>query len=169
MLEVSSEQWRSQFFTYIYARLPFGVCATWNPGGDASWWKGTRRLYSSSHTIFVSEENKLSKTQQDRSSCWLVLLLTLNIIYTRTAIPLSTIIYLWTLLYSYSCGSQVKAQPSSGHIFHARSCVRRNYPSEVMEIVSYCTKNGRMSRKVVSGKYLPSPNNVWRHWRHSRS
>ena len=38
-----------------------------------------------------------------------------------------------------------------------------------MEIVSYCTKSGRMSRKLVSGKYLfPSPGNVWRHW-HSRS
>ena len=36
---------------------------------------------------------------------------------------------LWTLLYSYSCGSQVKAQSPSGHIFHARSCVRRDYPS----------------------------------------
>ena len=44
-----------------------------------------------------------------------------------------------TLLYSYSCGSQVTAQPSSGHILHARSCVRRDYPSEVTEVVSYCT------------------------------
>ena len=56
--------------------------------------------------------------------------------------------------YSYSCGSQVKAQPSSGHIFQPRSCVRSDYPSEAMEIVSYCTKSGRMSRKLVSGKYL---------------
>ena len=59
--------------------------------------------------------------------------------------------------YSHSCGSQVKAQPSSGHIFHASSCVRRDYPSEVMmEIIYYCTinKSGRMSRKLASGKYL---------------
>ena len=59
-----------------------------------------------------------------------------------------------TLLYPSSCESQVKAQPSSGHIFHARSCVRRDYPSEVMEIVSYCAKSGRMSRTLVTGKYL---------------
>ena len=52
------------------------------------------------------------------------------------------------------CGSQVKSQLWSGHIFHARSCVRRDYPSEVMEIVSYCNKGGRTSRKLVSGKYL---------------
>ena len=49
------------------------------------------------------------------------------------------------IMYSYSCGSMVKAQPSSGHIFHARSWVRRDYPSEVMEIASYCNV-----RKVVS-------------------
>ena len=61
---------------------------------------------------------------------------------------------LWTLLYSYSCGSQVKTQTSSGHILGARSSVRRDYPSEVMEIVTYCAKRGRMSRKLVSGKYL---------------
>ena len=42
----------------------------------------------------------------------------------------------------------------SGHISHARSCVRRDYPSEVMKIVSYCTKSGRMSWKLVSGRYL---------------
>ena len=24
-------------------RFAFGMCATWNPGVDASWWKGTRR------------------------------------------------------------------------------------------------------------------------------
>ena len=52
------------------------------------------------------------------------------------------------MLYSYSCGSQVKAQTSSGHIFHVRSCVRRHYPSEAVKIVSYCTKRGRMSRKL---------------------
>ena len=53
------------------------------------------------------------------------------------------------LLNSYSCGSQVKAQRSSGHIFQSRSCVRRDYPSEVMDIVSYCTKSGRMSQVGV--------------------
>ena len=37
-----------------------------------------------------------------------------------------------TLLYPSSCESQVKAQPSSGHIFHARSCVRRDNPSDVI-------------------------------------
>ena len=59
------------------------------------------------------------------------------------------LILLWTLLLSWSsCGSQVKAQPSCGHIFHTRSCVRRDYPSEAMEIVSYCTKSGRVSRKL---------------------
>ena len=56
-----------------------------------------------------------------------------------------------TLLYSYSCGSQVKAQPSSGHIFHARTCVRRGHPSEAMEIVSYWTKSGHMFRKLGVG------------------
>ena len=56
--------------------------------------------------------------------------------------------------YSYSCESPVKAQPSSGHVFHARSCVRRDYPSEVMKTVLCCPKSGRMSRKLVSGKYL---------------
>ena len=36
-----------------------------------------------------------------------------------------------------------------------RKIVReKDYPSEVMEIVYYCTKSGRMSRKLVSGKYL---------------
>ena len=63
--------------------------------------------------------------------------------------------FLWTLLYSYSCGSQVNAQPSSGHIIHARSCVRGDYPSEVVEMVSYCTKSSRMSRKLVSGNTVP--------------
>ena len=42
----------------------------------------------------------------------------------------------------------MKAQPSSGLIFNARSCLRRDYPSEAMEIVSYCTKSGRVSRKL---------------------
>ena len=51
---------------------------------------------------------------------------------------LSTIYSLGTILLSYSCGSQMKGQPSSGDIFHARSRVRRDYPSEVMDIVSYC-------------------------------
>ena len=46
----------------------------------------------------------------------------------------------------------MKAQPSSGHIFYARSCVRRAYPSDAMEIVSYCTKSGHMSRKLGIGK-----------------
>ena len=46
----------------------------------------------------------------------------------------------------------MKAQPSSGHIFHARSCVRRDCPSEAMEIVSYCTKRGRMSGKLGIGE-----------------
>ena len=36
----------------------------------------------------------------------------------------------------------MKVQPSRGHIFHARSCVRRDYLPEVMEIASYCTKKG---------------------------
>ena len=43
---------------------------------------------------------------------------------------------------------------TSDNIFHARSCVRRDYPSEVMEIASYCTNSGRMSRKLVSGNHL---------------
>ena len=43
------------------------------------------------------------------------------------------------LLYWYTYGSQVKAEPSSGHGFHARSCVKRDYPSEIREIVSYYT------------------------------
>ena len=55
-------------------------------------------------------------------------------------------------LYSYTCGSQVKAQPSSGHIFPARSCVRIDCPSEAIEVVSYCTQNGRMSRKLGIGE-----------------
>ena len=69
-----------------------------------------------------------------------VLLFTLNIV----------------VLVLYSCGSQVKDPPSSGHTFHARSCVRRDYPSWVMEILSYRTinKSGRMSRRLLSGKYL---------------
>ena len=64
-----------------------------------------------------------------------------------------SIIY-FDISYSHSCGSEVKAQPSTGHILYARSYVRRDYPSEAMEIVSYCTKSGRMSREFVSGKYL---------------
>ena len=48
----------------------------------------------------------------------------------------------------------MKAQPSSGHIFEATPCVRRDYLSEVIEIVSCCVKSGRMSRKLVSGKHL---------------
>ena len=31
------------------------------------------------------------------------------------------------------------------------SCVRRDYPSEAMEIVCHCTKSGRMSRKLGIG------------------
>ena len=88
----------------------------------------------------------------------------------RTGLPADPYYYLvWTLYhipaeyyiyyehyyyYSYSCESPVKAQPSSGHVFHARSCVRRDYPSEVMKTVLCCPKSGRMSRKLVSGKYL---------------
>ena len=30
----------------------------------------------------------------------------------------------------------MKGQPSSGHVFYARLCVRRDYPSEAIEIVS---------------------------------
>ena len=45
--------------------------------------------------------------------------------------------------YSYGCGSQTKANASSGHIFHARPCVRRDHPSEVMEMVYCCTQRGR--------------------------
>ena len=32
------------------------------------------------------------------------------------------------------------------------SCVRRDYPSEAMEIVCHCTKSGRMSRKLGIGE-----------------
>ena len=32
--------------------------------------------------------------------------------------------------------------------------MRRDYPSEVIEIVPHCTKSGGMSRKLVSRKYL---------------
>ena len=45
----------------------------------------------------------------------------------------------------------MKAQRWSGHILHARSCVRRGYPSEAMHILFYCTKSGRMSRKLGIG------------------
>ena len=46
----------------------------------------------------------------------------------------------------------MKAQPSSGPIFHASSCVEREYPSEAMEIASYCTRSGRMSRNLGVGQ-----------------
>ena len=32
--------------------------------------------------------------------------------------------------------------------------MRRDYPSEVMEIVHYCTKSDGVSRKLVPGKYV---------------
>ena len=53
------------------------------------------------------------------------------------------------LLNGYSSGSQVKVAPSSGHIFHARSCVRRDYPSEVTEIVSFYEKWSHVSQGVA--------------------
>ena len=72
--------------------------------------------------------------------------------HTREAIILRSTAVLFNLIVILSCGSQVKAQPSSGHIFYARSCVRREYPSEAVEIVSFCTKSGRMSRKLGIGE-----------------
>ena len=53
-------------------------------------------------------------------------------------------------MYSYSCGSQVKAQPSSGH--NPRKIVREKRLSAAIDIVSYCTKSGRMSRKLRIGE-----------------
>ena len=32
--------------------------------------------------------------------------------------------------------------------------MRRDYPSEVMEIASFCTNGGRVSRNLVSRKHL---------------
>ena len=49
-------------------------------------------------------------------------------------------------------GSQVKAQPSSGSIFHARSCVRKDSPSDSMEIMSDCTKRGHTLARWRRGK-----------------
>ena len=61
--------------TQIYIQGPPSRCVTWNPVGDASWWKGTRRQHSSSHSLFTLEETWL-KTQQDRRSpCWLLFIL----------------------------------------------------------------------------------------------
>ena len=42
----------------------------------------------------------------------------------------------------------MKVQPSSGHIFRARSWVGRNYPSSAIELVSFGAESGRMSRKL---------------------
>ena len=36
----------------MHSRVPFGMCETWNPGGDESCWKGTRTWHSSSHSKF---------------------------------------------------------------------------------------------------------------------
>ena len=58
-----------------------------------------------------------------------------------------------TLLYSYSCGSQVNARASSGIIFHER-WVRRDYPSEVMDVLLHYSTRSCMSHRLVSGKYL---------------
>ena len=69
----------------------------------------------------------------------------------------------------YNFRSQVKAQPSSGHIFHARSCVRRDYPSGVMEIYLTVLKVVACLACWCRGKTFPSPSisDVWRHWWHS--
>ena len=66
---------------YIYIQgSPSGCVFKWNLGGDASW-KGTRRKHSSSHSLFMLGET-WSQNQQERTSCWLLLLiLASNICY----------------------------------------------------------------------------------------
>ena len=118
-------------------------------------------------------EETWSKKQQDRSSGWL-LLFTFNIISYSYSSPAEYYRYylLWTLLYSYSYGSQVKIQQSSGHISYLpRKLVREKRLSfrghgdfylivlkAVACLASWCRENT-----------FPSPSNVWWHRRHSRS
>ena len=49
---------RAKKNTFIHSniRFLFGMCATWNPGGDANWWKETRRQHSSSHSLLCMLE-----------------------------------------------------------------------------------------------------------------
>ena len=110
--------------------------------------------YYCSHSLFMLEET-WSKKQQDRSSCGLLPgIFTFNIVSYSYSNPAECYYLLGILLHSYSCGSQVKAQPSSGHnILDARSCVRRDYPSEVIDMYLIVLKVVRR-RKLVSGKYL---------------
>ena len=49
-------------FIHSNTRFPFGMCVTWNPGRGASWWKGTRRQHSSSHSLFYVGGNMAKKT-----------------------------------------------------------------------------------------------------------
>ena len=115
--------------------------------------------------LFTLEE-KWPKKQQDRSSCWLLLFI-LNIVSSSYSNPAEYYFFLGTLLYLYSCGSQTKAQPSIGHIFHARAweeTILRRSSRLYLIVLNMFTCLGSWCR----GHNFPSPRNVWRHWRRLR-
>ena len=61
----------------------------------------------------------------------------------------------------------MKARPSNGHIFHARSCV--SFRGHGDSILLY-EKLSHVSHVRFRGNTFPSPSrNVWRHRRHSKS
>ena len=130
--------------SHMYTRVPFGLCATWNPVGDASLWKWTRsfKVTQQKSQLTNLRWRKLWQKQQDMSSCWLFYryyllwtLYILDIIFIHQSCWVRSYYYIPWLLYSYSCESQVKDEPSRGHIFHPRPCVRRDNSSEVVERV----------------------------------
>ena len=133
---------RSTYRAHLYVayKVPLRDVCDVKSRGWRKLMKGTRRQHNSSRSLFMLKET-WSKKQQGRSSCWL-LLFTLNIISYSYSNPAEHDVLLFTLNLIILVQLWVAGEGSTRrHIFHARSCVRRDYRSEVMEIVSYCTKN----------------------------
>ena len=116
---------------------------------------------SSSHSLFLLEKTR-PKKQQDRSSehytilaqqsCWvLTVFFTLNIII---------LVQLWV----------AGEFPTIEWSYLPRKIVREKRLSlRSLEIVSYCTKMVACFASWCRENTFPSPSNVWRHWRCSRS
>ena len=107
------------------------MCVTWNPGVS----QVDEKVHECNTAVLTANYvgGNIWKTQQDTIFCWLFF--TLKIRYDN---------------HSAVGRSWKQAQPWSGHIFHVRSCVRGDYPSEVLHIVVL---------KVVTGKSWYRGNN----------
>ena len=119
-------------------------------GGDASWWKG----HEGNTAVFITQLVHVGGNTVKETAGQEFLLTT--IIYFEHYYIILVQQSCWTLVrpVSFTLNIIILVQLwVAGEGLTIRVVISSTL-SEVMEIVSYCTKNGRMSRKLVPGKHL---------------